>query len=231
MTSFSAFDTRRYQTLTVHEGYGEWAQQYESTVLDLLDLRLLARLETIAWSSKRRGADLACGTGRSGAWLKRTGVAALDGVDFTAEMLARAKAKRVYDRLILGDMTATTLDSGAYDLVTAVLADEHLPTLTPLYREAARLAAERGHFIVVGYHPHFLMLGIPVHFDRASGEHVAIESHVHLLSDHMRAARGAGLRLIEMDEGVVDEAWIAAKPKWAAYRHHPVSFALVWEKS
>jgi hypothetical protein len=29
---------------------------------------------------------------------------------------------------------------------------------------------------------------------------------------------------------VVDDAWIAKKPKWQHYRFHPVSFAMVWRK-
>jgi hypothetical protein len=114
--------------------------------------------------------------------------------------------------------------------VLEVLADEHLGALPPLYREAARLAAPAGVFVVIGYHPHFLMNGIPTHFKRQDGAPVAIESYVHLLSDHAKAAHRAGWTLLEMDEGVVDDAWIAKKPKWARYRFHPVSFAMVWRK-
>ena len=110
------------------------------------------------------------------------------------------------------------------------LADEHLPDLRPLYDEAARLATPAGAFVLVGYHPHFLMNGIPTHFDRQSGGPVTIESHVHLFSDHVRAAHRAGWTLAEMDEGVVDDAWVAKKPKWERYRFHPVSFAMVWRK-
>jgi hypothetical protein len=72
--------------------------------------------------------------------------------------------------------------------------------------------------------------GVPTHFDRPSGESVAIETHVHLLSDHVTAARAAGLGLVEMRERLVDERWIALKPRWAPYRGHPVSFALVWRR-
>jgi hypothetical protein len=82
----------------------------------------------------------------------------------------------------------------------------------------------------VGYHPFFLMMGIITHFDRASGESVAIESYVHLMSDHVAAARAAGFELIEMLEGLVDEDWIKAKPKWESFRSRPVSFAMVWTK-
>jgi hypothetical protein len=74
------------------------------------------------------------------------------------------------------------------------------------------------------------MNGIPTHFKGQGGEPVAIESYVHLLSDHTKAAHRAGWMLAEMDEGVVDEVWIAKKPRWERYRFHPVSFAMVWRK-
>lgn len=230
MPDFARFDTRHYPTLSVRDGYAAWAETYEATVLDLMDLRLLERLTTVDWSRVARVLDLACGTGRGGAWLRARGVAAVDGVDLTPAMLERARAKAIYERLLLGDVAAVDLPSGGYDLVTQLLADEHLADLAPVYAEAARLAAPKGRFVLVGYHPWFLMSGVPTHFDRAPGDSVAIESHIHLFADHVRAAHAVGWRLAEMEEGLVDEAWIAAKPKWAARRGRPVSFALVWEK-
>lgn len=227
---FSKFDTRHYPTLAVREGYDEWARTYEDTVVDLMDLRLLSRLRTAGWPKVTHAVDLACGTGRIGVWLRNAGVASLHGVDFTEAMLEGARRKGVYNRLTLADIAATGLDGGAHDLATMVLADEHLADLRPVYREAARLLASGGRFVLVGYHPFFLVMGIPTHFDRGPGDPVAIESHVHLTSDHVAAGLGAGLRLVEMIEGVVDEDWIAAKPKWQKHRDRPVSFAMVWAK-
>lgn len=227
---FEPFDQRKYRTLDVRDGYGAWSQTYEASVEDEMDLRLLRRIRTIDWTSKRRVLDLACGTGRIGAWLRAQGIETLDGVDFTPEMLARAAARGVYRDLHHGDIRDTGLPAAAYDLVTEVLADEHLPELVPLYGEAWRLAEDGGDFVIVGYHSHFLMSGIPTHFDGADGEPLAICSHVHLLSDHVKAAHAAGWSLRELDEGVVDDAWLAKKPKWRRFLHHPVSFAMVWHK-
>ena len=227
---FDRFDTRRYPTLGVRDGYAEWAPSYERVVQDEMDLRLLERVTTVPWAASRRALDLACGTGRIGRWLRAHGVARLDGIDLTPQMLEQARAKGLYDELVQGDMLATGLPPAVYDLLTVVLADEHLAALLPLYREAARLCAPGGRLVLVGYHPHFLMLGIPTHFDRADGQPVAIESHVHLLSDHVKAAHGAGWKLLEMDEGVVDEAWLAKKPRWQKYAGYPVSFAMVWRR-
>jgi SAM-dependent methyltransferase len=227
---FAPFDLRKYRTLAVRDGYRAWAPTYEDTVEDEMDLRLLRRIRTVAWAASESELDLACGTGRIGAWLRAQGVATLDGVDFTAEMLDRARARGVYRSLYERDLRDTGLAAGGYDLVTVVLVDEHLPDLHPLYREAWRLTRPGGAFVLVGYHSHFLMSGIPTHFDTAGGEPVAVESYVHLLSDHVKAAHAAGWVLREMDEGVVDDEWVAKKPKWQRLFHHPVSFAMVWRR-
>ncbi|MGZ4800696.1 MAG: SAM-dependent methyltransferase, partial [Acidimicrobiia bacterium] len=60
------------------------------------------------------------------------------------------------------------------------------------------------------------------------GEPVAIETHVHLPSAHMDAARAAGFVAAELTEGLVDDEWIERKPKWSRHRDWPISFAWVW---
>ncbi len=116
-------------------------------------------------------------------------------------------------------------------MVTQSLADEHLPDLRPLYKEAVRLTRPDGLFVLIGYHPWFLMTGMAAHFELEPGRPVAIESYVHLFSDHVSAADPAGWRLQEMVEALVDADWIEAKPKWAVYRSRPISFAMVWRKT
>ena len=67
-------------------------------------------------------------------------------------------------------------------------------------------------------------------YTSASGEDIAISTHLHLLSDHVAAAMGAGWSLAEMHERIIDAAWIALKPTWARFRQHPISFVFVWRK-
>jgi hypothetical protein len=110
------------------------------------------------------------------------------------------------------------------------LADEHLPELAPAYRTAARLLRPRGQFLLLGYHPFFLMNGLLTHFHRPNGEAVTIQSYVHLFSEHFDAGRETGLSLSELRECVIDKAWLATKPKWRPYLGWPVSFALVWTR-
>ncbi|GAA2744893.1 class I SAM-dependent methyltransferase [Kitasatospora cinereorecta] len=231
MVDFADFDTRGYPMVDVRTGYAQWVESYEQTVEDAMDLAVLARLAVPEWASATRAADLGCGTGRTGAWLRRQGVAAVDGVDLTPQMLERARARGAHERLVEGDLAATGLDGGAYDLAVSSLVDEHLADLGPLYREAHRLVRPGGLFVSVGLHPYFIMAaGMPTHFDGADGAPVAITTHVHLVSDHLAAGLAAGWQLAEMREAVVDDAWIALKPKWERYRSHPVSAAYVWRR-
>jgi ubiquinone/menaquinone biosynthesis C-methylase UbiE len=225
------YDKRRYPVVDVREGYGEWVHTYEQTVPNEMDLRLFERLQTVDWSTPRSVLDLACGTGRIGVWLRRHCPAAVvDGVDITPEMLDVARSKGAYRTLDIADVSDTRLPPETYDLCTQSLADEHLPELGPLYREVGRVTKRGGFFVIVGFHPQFLMAGMPTHFDRAPGEPVTIRSYVHFLSDHMKAAHAVGWSLVEMDEGLIDHAWLQTKPKWAAYLGIPISFSMVWRR-
>jgi hypothetical protein len=85
--------------------------------------------------------------------------------------------------------------------------------------------------VLVGFHPQFLMVsGMPTRHD-APGGPLAIETYVHPLSEHVAAARAAGLRLHDMRERLVDDEWIALKPRWEPMRGHPVAFAFAWQRA
>src|SRR5215831_14463372 len=205
MPRFASFDQRNYRTFSASEGYARWAETYEDTIKQDMDLRLLEELQSVAWNSIQRCADLGCGTGRTAAWLASKGVAAIDGVDATSEMLDRARQRRVFASLHLADVCSTGLPAMRYDLVTTCLVDEHLSELAPLYSEAARITHDGAAYVLVGFHPFFIMAtGMPTHFKAAHGEPVAIETHVHLFSDHVTAALAARM---ELREQIIDDRW------------------------
>ncbi|MFB7716139.1 class I SAM-dependent DNA methyltransferase [Nocardia sp. NPDC056100] len=226
MPTFADFDRRNYPTVGVADGYDGWAPTYDRTVMDEMDLALLDRVR-VRWSG--RAVDLGCGTGRTGGWLRARGVTHIDGIDLSAGMLDRARERGAHTTLTLGDVRATGLPGGAYDLVISSLIDEHLPELEPFYREARRLAAPGATFVLVAYHPQFMMVtGMPTHYTPESGAPLAISTHLHMFGEHVTAGVAAGWRLTEVAEAVVDDAWLARKPKWAELRGHPFTMALVW---
>ncbi len=225
------YDKRRYPVVDVRQGYGEWVRTYDETVHDEMDLRLLERLGSVDWSAPRAVLDLACGTGRIAAWLKVRGCGEIDGVDLTPEMLDRARAREHYRTLRVADVGDTGFAAETYDLCIQSLADEHLPDLGPLYREVTRVTRGGGTFVIVGFHPQFLLRGIPTHFKRAPGDDVTIRSYIHLLSDHVKLARSLDWTLLEMEEGLVDEDALRKAPKWEVHRGQPISFAMVWRRA
>lgn len=83
----------------------------------------------------------------------------------------------------------------------------------------------------VRYSVFIMASGMPTHASHTTGEPIAIETHVHLLSDHVTAGIAARWTLVEMKERVIDDVWLAVKPKWAPYRSHPIAVAFVWRKS
>ena len=226
----SIYDKRKYPIVDVQTGYGEWVQSYEHVVNDQMDLYLIEKLQTVDWSAAKQLLDLACGTGRIGMWLRQRTSSPIDGIDLTPEMMDVARGKNIYRHLQIGDITNTELPDETYDLCTQSLADEHLPNIWPLYREVGRITQKGGTFVIAGFHPQFLMAGMPTHFNSSSGDPLTIRSYVHLLSDHVKAARAAGWSLSEMDEGLVNEEWIQKKPKWRQYFGIPVSFVMVWRR-
>jgi SAM-dependent methyltransferase len=229
MPRFSTFDRRNYRTVAAREGYAQWAATYEDTVKRDMDLWLLDQLQSVKWSAIERCADLGGGTGRTAAWLASKGLREIDGVDATSEMLDQARKRDVFASLRVADVCTTGLPAASYDLIMTCLVDEHLAELAPLYAEAARIARRDAAYVLVGFHPFFIMAtGMPTHFQGANEEPVAIETHIHLLSDHAQAAIAAGWQLVELREQVIDDRWIETKPSWSGYRDVPISFAWVW---
>ncbi|MEV0032747.1 class I SAM-dependent methyltransferase [Nocardia sp. NPDC050793] len=231
MPTFADFDRRNYRSVDVVTGYDGWAPTYDDIVMPEMDLALLDRLEQVDWMSVHSAADLGCGTGRTGAWLRGRGITRIDGVDLSPGMLSRAATRGAHSTLTLRDVRDTGLRAETYDLVIASLIDEHLPDLAPLYSEAYRLAVRGGFLVMVSYHPQFMMVsGMPTHYTSWTGEPVAISTHLHLFTDRLTAAAAAGWQLMETSEALVDDTWIESKPKWGSLIGHPFSVALVWRK-
>jgi len=225
---FSFYDQRHHPTVDVPAGYERWAQTYDQEIGDHLAIDLLARLRAIQWTHLGPVVDLACGTGQIGSWLRRQGVGAVEGVDLSSAMLGHAQDRGAYRLLVQADISACPLDTGRYDLGVCSLATCHLPELEPFFQEAGRLLRPGGQLVIIDYHPFFLLNGIPTHFHDAQGGSIAIQNHVHLISDYVTLGRQRGWILEEMVERLVDEAWAAQAPNMAKYLGQPVSFAMTW---
>ena len=106
--------------------YSSWAESYDREVGEengyAQPARVAEMLARFADPPHCRVLDAGCGSGLSGVALASTGVARLDGCDFSPEMLHKARQKRVYDTLFETDLNEPLLSvaDDVYDAVTAV---------------------------------------------------------------------------------------------------------------
>lgn len=105
--------------------YSEWAEKYDHDLLNEMeyvapgitgDLLLSHLTDTSATIL-----DAGCGTGIVGEYLHGHGFRAIDGLDYSTEMLEKAREKQVYRRLMQGDLTdRLDIADNTYDAIISV---------------------------------------------------------------------------------------------------------------
>jgi ubiquinone/menaquinone biosynthesis C-methylase UbiE len=215
--------------LPTREGYDRWAEHYDSDGNPLL---LLEEPEIARHLGDVRGlavADIGCGTGRHALALAAAG-ARVTAVDFSAGMLARARAKPGAERVefIEHDLAARLpLAERAFDRVLCCLVVDHIADLASFFAELGRICAPDGGIVVSVMHPALMLKGTQARFhDPVTGEEVRPASVPNLLSDYVMGALRAGLRITAMTEHSVDEALVARAPRAARYLGWPMLLML-----
>ena len=105
--------------------YGEWAEQYDKDLIDEMGYVAPAiasqLLQGYVEDRYAKILDAGCGTGLVGADLYQNGYRNLEGFDYSAQMLERAKDKGVYTRLHQGDLTGRLdLPENSYEAIISV---------------------------------------------------------------------------------------------------------------
>jgi predicted TPR repeat methyltransferase len=91
--------------------------------------------------------DLGCGTGLAGAMFQPL-AARLDGVDLSPAMIEKARARGIYDDLVVADLETALGTAGAfYDLILAADTLVYLGDLGTVFRGAAARLAPDGYFL------------------------------------------------------------------------------------
>lgn len=91
--------------------------------------------------------DLGCGTGLAGVAFKSL-AARLDGVDLSPAMIEKARARAIYDTLLVADLeTALAQPGPPYDLILAADTLVYLGDLTAVFRDARARLTPDGYFL------------------------------------------------------------------------------------
>lgn len=146
--------TDRAPAAYVRETFDAYADGFDHHLTGKLGYRtpnLLATLlrETLADARERmlNVIDLGCGTGLFGEELR--GIKKrLAGIDLSPRMIEKARARGIYDELIVADLLdhLAGIDPGRFDLVAATDVFNYLGDLLPVFREASRILDAGGWF-------------------------------------------------------------------------------------
>lgn len=106
--------------------------------------------------------DIACGNGVLARQLAAIG-AVVTAVDFSPELIGRAKARSQHGGKAIRYLVADATDEGAlaglgegkFDAVTSTMALMDMPVIAPLYRAVRRLLKPEGRFVFATSHPAF----------------------------------------------------------------------------
>lgn len=129
--------------------FDQYAGEFDAALVERLGYRVPELIaDAIAASGRASFAhavDLGCGTGLMGERLRRV-ASFLEGIDISAGMLARARAKGVYDRLEQGDLQMLASGTDRVDLVTAADVLIYLGRLERVFGAVAAMLAPGGLF-------------------------------------------------------------------------------------
>lgn len=212
--------------VSVAEGYALWAPVYDASPNGLIWLEqpIVRRM-----LGDVRGLDVldsGCGTGRHTIWLHEQG-ARVVGADASEEMLAVARSKCPELPLVRAALDALPFQAASFDVALNALVLEHVADLTAAIGALARVLRPGARLVVSVFHPFFLFKGVRPHFEHPGhGVEYELPSHVHLVADYLRALRAHHLDLDELEEPRVDDALIAALPRFDKHRGHPLAIVL-----
>jgi SAM-dependent methyltransferase len=186
----------RGDTLT---GYRRWSATYDAPRNSLFDSDEPVMHPILDSLPTGTVLDAACGTGRYAAYLAARGHRVV-GVDNSPEMLDRARTRVPDATFLRADLHRLPLPDRAMDVVVCALALVHVPSLTLVLAELARVLRPGGHLVISDVHHELVLLGSVVHADGPAGEPGLTPTYRHTPGDYLRAALPAGLQVRRCEE-------------------------------
>ncbi len=178
-----------------------WSQAYDSSPNPMLSLEERFLSPLLPALHGEDVLDIGCGTGR---WLQRlesAGARSLTGIDFSAEMLARAHQKmQGRARLAAGSATSLPVANSSADVVLASFVASYVSDLTAFARELRRTVRPAGSVFISDVHPETAAACHWKRSFRAEQQEILLRTRAYSLSELMECLRDAGFQIASLLE-------------------------------
>lgn len=185
----------------IKQAYNSWAAQYDTNKNLTRDLEAISIRQTLGNFSFNSCLEIGCGTGKNTEWLL-TKTGQLTAVDFSEEMLNRAKEKvaSLKVQFIQADITQPwTFVNEPFQLITFSLILEHIEDLMNIFEKASKAILPNGYLYIGELHPFKQYNGSKARFQTADGLQELI-CFIHHITDFTKAAQTHDFNLIEIKE-------------------------------
>lgn len=185
--------------------YDQWAPTYDDSPNPQIVLEFPDVLELLAPTAGETILDAACGTGRYTVVMAERGAAVI-GLDFSEEMLTRARRRIPYAEFHLADLTKPLpFPAHSFDAILCAQALKHIPDLGLTMREFARALRPNGRVVFSVTHPAMVWNDYEMreHPGFLVAEHADIIHHK--FDDYIAAIENAGLRVAQQVEIPISE--------------------------
>ena len=187
--------------MSIEKAYNIWASQYDSNLNLTRDLDKKCTIETLKNLDLKNVLELGCGTGKNTEWLLNKAERII-GLDFSQEMLHKAKAK-IFDKRVIfkkADLTKYwEIENNFVDLITASLTLEHIKNLGHIFSQANLKLKKNGLFFISELHPFKQYYGSKASYEMENGIK-ELEVYIHDISEYIDTAKNNGFQLIELKE-------------------------------
>ncbi|WP_339341944.1 class I SAM-dependent methyltransferase [uncultured Polaribacter sp.] len=187
--------------MSIEKAYNIWASQYDSNLNLTRDLDKKCTIKTLKNLDFKNVLELGCGTGKNTEWLLNKAERII-GLDFSQEMLHKAKAK-IFDKRVLfkkADLTKDwEIENNFVDLITASLTLEHIENLDHIFLQANLKLKKNGLFFISELHPFKQYSGSKAKYETENGIK-ELEVYIHHISEYIDTAKNNGFKLIELKE-------------------------------